>query len=78
MAPFSKLCLVMALGASLAACNQKAIVACPSLVPYSADFQKALSREIAQLDAPYLFQVLNDYGVTRDAIRACLKRRAKK
>jgi hypothetical protein len=29
------------------------------------------------LAAPHLEQMLNDYGVTRDAIRACVRRRAK-
>lgn len=48
---------------------------CPVLLDYSKDFQAALDREIASLEAPYLFQILNDYGVTRDAIRSCIKKR---
>jgi Tfp pilus assembly protein PilP len=68
------LCLLLA----LAGCKQQQAIVCPSLVPYSSDFQKALDREIAALEAPYTFQMLNDYGVTRDAIRKCLKRRNKK
>jgi Tfp pilus assembly protein PilP len=68
------LCLLLA----LAGCKQQQAIVCPSLVPYSSDFLKAVDHEIATMDAPYLFQMLNDYSVTRDAIRKCLKRRNKK
>ncbi len=70
--------LLLAIGLTVAGCNEKTVIVCPQLIPYSKDFQAALDREIAQLDAPYLFQMLNDYGVTRDAIRACLKRQKKR
>jgi hypothetical protein len=62
----------------LSGCKKGDAIVCVPLVPYSADFQKAVDREIAQIEAPYLFQMLNDYGVTRDAIRKCIKRRNKK
>lgn len=78
MARFKTLCLLLALGASLAACKPGVRIACPPLLNYSSDFLMALDREVASLDAPYLFQIMNDYNVTRQAIRKCIKRRGKK
>jgi hypothetical protein len=78
MLPIKTLCLLLALGASLTACKQSVAITCPPLIRYSSDFLKAVDREIAQMDAPYLFQLANDYGVTRDAIRRCIKARGKK
>jgi hypothetical protein len=33
--------------------------------------------ELEAIAAPHLEQMLNDYGVTRDAIRACIRHRSK-
>lgn len=74
MARFS-VCLLLALGLALAGCKQQQAIVCPSLIPYSSDFLKAVDHEIATMEAPYLFSMLNDYSVTRDAIRKCLKHR---
>jgi hypothetical protein len=78
MARIRTLCVLMALGALLAACKHSEKVVCPPLLTYSTDFLMALDREVASLDAPYLFQIMNDYGVKRDAIRKCIKARGKK
>ncbi len=78
MARFNRaLCVavLLALGAVLAACKPGAGVTCPPLIPYSKAFQRAAMAELDAIKAPHLEQMLNDYGVTRDAIRACLKAR---
>jgi hypothetical protein len=61
----------------LAACRPGTALTCPPLIPYAADFQKRAMAELDAIAAPHLEQMLNDYGVTRDAIRACVRRRAK-
>jgi hypothetical protein len=50
---------------------------CVPLIEYSPEFQEALDREVASIDAPYLFQILNDNGITREGIRKCIADRKK-
>lgn len=58
-------------------CDPKAAITCPPLKQYSKEFQAAAAREYAAIEAsaPHLVQMFDDYGVSRTAIRACLKRR---
>ncbi|MDP9137453.1 MAG: hypothetical protein M3N38_04665 [Pseudomonadota bacterium] len=59
----------------LGACKPGTAITCPPLIPYPADFQKRALIELDAIAAPHLERMLNDYGVTRDAIRACIRRR---
>lgn len=63
---------------ALAGCKQGAAITCPTLRGYSHSFMIAAAREFEGLDrtAPHIAQMLNDYGVERDAIRECLRRQA--
>lgn len=74
-----KVLLVLALAPFLLAakCERGSSITCPPLKQYSAQFQAAAAAEYekVELQAPHLMQMIDDYGVTRDAIRACLKRR---
>lgn len=67
---------MIALALALAACKQGGAITCPTLKGYSASFMSAAARELEGLDrtAPHLAQMLNDYGVERDATRECLRR----
>lgn len=58
-------------------CDPKAAITCPPLKQYSKEFQAAAAREYAAIEAaaPHLVQMVDDYGVSRAAIRACLKKR---
>lgn len=69
--------ILIALVLLLAACKQGGAITCPTLRGYSPAFLAAAARELEGLDrnAPHVAQMLNDYGVERDAIRECLKRR---
>lgn len=62
---------------ALSACKPGASITCPTLRGYSADFMKAAAREYALVEAqaPHLVKLVDDYGIERDAIRACLKRK---
>jgi hypothetical protein len=79
MAISKKIAILLVTGLALMSCkpDTQTVVkyVCVPLIPYSKDFQAALDREVAQLEAPYLFQILNDYGITRDAIRKCINKR---
>ena len=68
--------LIIALALLLSACNEGGAITCPTLKGYSASFMSAAARELEGLDrtAPHLAQMLNDYGVERDAIRECIGR----
>jgi Tfp pilus assembly protein PilP len=70
-----RLCLLIAACLALTACKKERQIEvryiCPAIIEYSKEFQAALDREVAQLDAPYLFQILNDFGITRQALRKC-------
>jgi len=67
------LCLVLL----LSGCATGGAITCPTLKKYSTEFQaKAASEQILiNNDAPHIVQMLNDYGVERDAIRECQRRR---
>lgn len=69
--------VVVAIGLALAACKPGASITCTPLKQYSADFMKAAAKEYAMVEvqAPHLVRLVDDYGIERDAIRACLKRR---
>ena len=69
--------LTMALGLALAGCKDGAAVTCPPLKSYPLAFQTALANETEAIlkTAPHVGQALADYGLTRAAIRACIKRR---
>lgn len=68
--------ILVAILVLLAACKQGGAITCPTLRGYSPAFIAAAARELEGLDrgAPHVEQMLNDYGVERDAIRECLKR----
>ncbi len=68
--------ILLAMALSLAACKQGGAITCPTLRGYSPVFMAAAARELEDMDriAPHVAQMLNDYGVERDAIRVCLKR----
>ncbi|MFZ5674268.1 MAG: hypothetical protein ACOZAM_15005 [Pseudomonadota bacterium] len=72
-----KLLTIMAVAVLVAACPKGAAITCPPLKQYSKAFQAAAAREYAAVEAsaPHLVQMVDDYGVSRAAIRACLKRR---
>ena len=59
----------------LVGCKGSVTITCPSLVQYSPEFQKAALAELDAIKAPHLEALLADYGILRDAVRACLKRR---
>ena len=48
---------------------------CPPLKIYSKTFQAELKAELERImeTSPRVMQVIRDYGVTRDQIRACMK-----
>lgn len=68
--------ILAALVLMLAACKQGGVITCPTLRSYSSAFMAAAARELEGLyrNAPHVSQMLDDYGVERDAIRECLKR----
>ena len=69
---------LIALALVLAACKQGGAITCPTLRGYSPAFMAAAARELDGISqkAPHIAQMLNDYGVERDAIRECLRRQA--
>jgi hypothetical protein len=69
--------MLVALLLLLAACKQGGAITCPTLRGYSPAFMAAAARELEGLSrsAPHVAQMLNDYGVERDAIRECLQRK---
>jgi hypothetical protein len=50
--------------------------ACIPLKNYSALFQKNLAAEVesVMVSKPHIAAVIKDYGITRDQIRACVKK----
>ena len=50
--------------------------ACPPLKNYAPIFQKNLAAEVESVMAskPHIAAIVRDYGITRDQIRACMKR----
>lgn len=73
MATF-KLLAVIPLAVLLGGCPEGAGITCPTLRNYSPEFQKKVAAEIDMIEAnaPSVVIMLNDYGVTRKAIRTCL------
>jgi outer membrane murein-binding lipoprotein Lpp len=51
-------------------------VSCPPLLEYDLATQAQVSKEL-DTAGPAVRRMIDDYGATRDAIRACEKRRAK-
>jgi hypothetical protein len=72
-----KIIALLCVGLGLAACDPHASITCPALKSYSFEFQKAAAGELDKVmrDAPHLSKMLKDYGVTRQAIRACIEHR---
>lgn len=66
-----------AIAVLVAGCPKSGGIACPPLKQYSKEFQAAAAREYEAVEAsaPHLVQMVDDYGLSRAAIRACLKRR---
>jgi hypothetical protein len=58
-------------------CSPGARVTCPALKQYGPEFQAAAAAELRVImdTAPHVVQMVNDLGVTRNAIRACLAKR---
>jgi hypothetical protein len=52
---------------------------CPPLKEYNQEFRTKLAAEMTEALGKYptILQVITDYGVTRDDIRACIKRSSK-
>jgi hypothetical protein len=75
---FSISALAMAL--ALQGCPSGSGVTCPPLKQYTAEFQDKLAKETEAIieTSPHVVKALADYGLTRDAIRACIKKRKKK
>jgi hypothetical protein len=61
----------------LAGCPRGAAITCPPLVQYDKKTQAEALKELMQINAPTLERMLNDYGLTRDAIRKCLTHRSR-
>jgi len=79
MAAFKCLAAAACLALALAGCKPGAAITCPTLKVYSESFKAAASAELDMIEAkaPHIVQMINDYGVERDAIRKCLKLRKK-
>ena len=58
----------------LAGCKPGGAITCPKLKVYSQTFLDKAERELGEIErtAPTVTQMVNDYGVTREAIRKCL------
>lgn len=50
--------------------------ACPPLKAYDKTFQTNLANEVESVmdTKPHIVKVIRDYGITRDQIRACMKK----
>lgn len=79
MAHFSKALAIALMAVFLAGCPDGAGITCMTLKKYSADFQGKAEAEYAMIEkqAPHITQMIDDYGVNRDAIRECLARQKK-
>lgn len=58
-------------------CSPGSRVTCPALKNYPAEFQAEVAKELRIIidTSPHVVEMLNDYGVTRNAIRACIDKR---
>lgn len=72
--------LLAFIGVVAVGCKPGAVITCPPMKQYSKQFQEQAAREyeLVLKIAPHLTQMIDDYGVERDAIRACLKRKRSK
>lgn len=81
MTKMMKALIIMSLTLPLMAakCSPGGYITCPTLKQYSQSFLSKAADEIEMIekDAPNVTQMINDYGVERDAIRKCIKLRAK-
>lgn len=75
----SKAVSVALLSVLLGGCPQGGAITCPTFVKYSKAFlqQANVELEMIEAKAPNVVQLVNDYGVERDAIRKCIALRAK-
>lgn len=71
-----KALLALPIVLAVSGCPKGGAITCPTFVGYSDAFLAATEKEIAKIenDAPHVVEMLNDYGVERDAIRECLRR----
>lgn len=70
--------IIIAMALALAGCAHGAAITCgPPLKQYSKEFQAKAADEYEAIEpsAPHITQMVDDYGLERTAIRACLKRR---
>jgi len=70
----SRIAAVICLAVLLGGCPKGAGITCPTLRQYSPEFMSRVSEQIEMIEAkaPDVVEMLNDYGVERDAIRKCL------
>lgn len=70
----TRIALAFVLLFALTGCRAGGAITCPTVRVYSPAFLKATSAELDMIEknAPHVVQMLNDYGVERDAIRKCL------
>lgn len=75
----SRLVAIALIAVALAGCNTAGLVCGPPLKHYTvADMQRAkrqYTAAVARGDSEMILRLVDDYGIERDAIRACLKRR---
>lgn len=78
-AHFSPLAVVLAVGVGLSSCSHGGGITCPSVRKYSPAFLTEANKELDMIQdkAPNIIIMVNDYGVTRDAIRKCIELRGK-
>lgn len=53
----------------------RVITVCPTLKPYSADFQKQVASELKSNPPPGMAKMVRDYGGLRAQVRACNSKR---
>ncbi len=72
-----KLAAVILMGLVLAGCKHSASVTCPPLFIYTVADMKQAAREYARIkdDAVKVALMVDDYGLTRNAISKCLAHR---
>jgi len=78
MAAFRIFAILIA-AAVLASCKPGASITCPTLKNYSKTFlqESAKQLDLIEATAPNIVIMVNDYGVTRDAIKKCIQLRIK-
>ena len=78
MAVFRLIAILLA-ATVLASCKPGAAITCPTLKQYSKAFLQETAKQLDMIEktAPNIVIMVNDYGVTRDAIRKCISLRLK-